>query len=87
MNIFEEYIKKITNLILKNQKFLNLDNLNDFKGIVVECPPPEFNFDLSCNAGLLLGKINNNTPHRGVRFRLCHHKNKECLSRVRWVRD
>ena len=62
MNIFEEYIKKITNLILKNQKFLNLDNLNDFKGIVVECPPPEFNFDLSCNAGLLLGKINNINP-------------------------
>ena len=62
MNIFEEYIKKITNLILKNQKFLNLDNLNDFKGIVVECPPPEFNFDLSCNAGLLLGKINKINP-------------------------
>ena len=62
MNIFEEYIKKINNLILKNKKFLNLDNLNNFKGIVVESPPPEFNFDLSCNAGLLLGKINKTDP-------------------------
>ncbi len=62
MNIFEEYIKKITDLIIKNQKFLNLDNLNDFRGIVVESPPVEFNFDLSCNAGLLLGKINKIDP-------------------------
>ena len=58
MNIFEEYINKITALILKNQKLLKLDNLNNFKGIVVESPPVEFNFDLSCNAGLVLGKIN-----------------------------
>ncbi|RPG98035.1 MAG: arginine--tRNA ligase [Candidatus Pelagibacter sp. TMED106] len=62
MNIFEEYIKKITNLILKNKEFLNLDNLNNFKGIAVESPPPEFDFDLSCNAGLLLGKINKIDP-------------------------
>ncbi len=62
MNIFEENIKKITALIQKNQKFLNLDNLNNFKGIVVESPPPEFNFDLSCNAGLLLAKINKLNP-------------------------
>jgi len=62
MNIFEEYINKITALILKNQKLLNLDNLNNFKGIVVESPPVEFNFDLSCNAGLVLGKINKINP-------------------------
>ena len=62
MNIFEEYINKITALILKNQKLLKLDNLNNFKGIVVESPPVEFNFDLSCNAGLVLGKINKIDP-------------------------
>ena len=62
MNIFEEYINKISTLILKNQKFLKLDNLNNFKGIVVESPPAEFNFDLSCNAGLVLGKINKINP-------------------------
>ena len=62
MNIFEEYINKINVLILKNQKLLKLDNLNNFKGIVVESPPVEFNFDLSCNAGLVLGKINKINP-------------------------
>ena len=30
MNIFEEYINKITALILKNQKLLKLDSLNNF---------------------------------------------------------
>ena len=31
MNIFEEYLNKITNLILKNQKFLKLNTINNFK--------------------------------------------------------
>ena len=62
MNIFEEYINKINALILKNQKLLKLDNLNNFKGIVVESPPVEFNFDLSSNASLVLGKINKINP-------------------------
>ncbi|RPH01553.1 MAG: arginine--tRNA ligase [Candidatus Pelagibacter sp. TMED153] len=62
MNIFEEYLNKITNLILKNQKFLKLNTINNFKGIAVEIPPPNFNFDLSCNAGLVLGKINKINP-------------------------
>ena len=63
MNIFEEYLNKITTLIFKNQKLLKLNNLSNFKGIVVESPPVEFNFDLSCNAGLILGKINKINPN------------------------
>ena len=62
MNIFEEYLNKIAALILKKQKFLKLGNVNNFKAISVETPPPEFNFDLSCNAGLVLGKINKIDP-------------------------
>ncbi len=62
MNIFEEYLKKISKLIIKNQKLLQLKNLNDFKGIIVESPPTEFNYDLSCNAGLVLGKLNKINP-------------------------
>ena len=58
MNIFEKYLNKITDLILKNQKFLKLSNLNNFKGVIVEIPPSEFNYDLSCNVSLVLGKIN-----------------------------
>ena len=62
MNIFEEYLKKITELINKNQESLGLSNLNNFKGITVEAPPSEFNFDLSCNACLVLGKNNKINP-------------------------
>ncbi len=62
MNIFEEYLKKISKLIIKDQKLLQLNNLNDFKGIIVESPPTEFNYDLSCNAGLVLGKLNKINP-------------------------
>ena len=62
MNIFEEYLNKINTLILKNQKFLALNNLKDFKGISIETPPPNFDFDLSYNASLVLGKINKINP-------------------------
>jgi len=62
MNIFEEYLDKIKSLIYKNKNLLNLDTLNNFKGITVETPPSEYNFDLSCNAGLVLGKINKINP-------------------------
>ena len=62
MNIFEEYLNKIIELINKNQKSLGLSNLNNFKGVTVETPPTEFNFDLSCNACLVLGKNNKINP-------------------------
>jgi len=62
MNIFEEYLNKIIELINKNQKSLGLSNLNNFKGVTVETPPTEFNFDLSCNACLVLGKKNKINP-------------------------
>ncbi len=62
MNIFEEYLDKIAKLLTKNKEYLGLDKLNNFKGVTVESPPPEFNCDLSCNACLVLGKINNLNP-------------------------
>ena len=62
MNIFEEYLNKISSLILKNQKSLELNNLNNFKGVHVEIPPSSFNFDLSCNVCFILGKINKINP-------------------------
>ena len=58
MNIFEEYLNKITSIVHGNKKFLELENLNNFKGVTVETPPSEFNFDLSCNISLVLGKMN-----------------------------
>ena len=62
MNIFDNFLVKIQNLILANIKELNLNNLNKFKGVVVESPPENFNFDLSSNVALILGKINKINP-------------------------
>ena len=62
MNIFEEYLHLIQDLILNNQKNLKLENLKEFKGVVVEVPPSEFDFDLSSNICLILGKSNNINP-------------------------
>ncbi len=62
MNIFEEYLSLIKKLILKYQKKLKLKNLNEFKGVVVEIPPANFDFDLSSNICLILGKLNKIDP-------------------------
>ena len=67
MNIFEEYLNLIKRLILKNQKKLKLKNLNEFKGVVVEIPPANFDFDLSSNICLVLGKLNKIDPKNVAR--------------------
>ena len=36
MNIFQLYLKKITEVIEKNKKILNLKTLNNFKNVIVE---------------------------------------------------
>ena len=62
MNIFEKFLINFKSQILENKNKLNLNNLNEFKGVVVEKPPVEFNFDLSCNISLILAKLNNQNP-------------------------
>jgi arginyl-tRNA synthetase len=62
MNIFEKFLNTIKPIIKDNQNILNLENLNNFKGVIIENPPVEFNFDLSCNISLILGKINKKNP-------------------------
>ncbi len=47
MNIFENYLKKIKDLIKKNQKKLELKNIDNLKGINLEIPPSNINSDLS----------------------------------------
>ena len=62
MNIFNTILEKIKFLILENKDELNIENLNDFKGVVVESPPTKFNYDLSSNICLILAKLNNLNP-------------------------
>ena len=58
MNIFENHLKEIQDLILNNKKVLKLDNIDNLKKINLEIPPQQFNFDLSCNIAMVLGKSN-----------------------------
>ena len=62
MNIFEYHLSKIQNLILKNKKILKLDEITNLKSVNLEVPPTEFNFDLSCNIAMVLGKANGLNP-------------------------
>ena len=62
MNIFEDYLKKFKTLVLSNLDKLNLDPKTTLDGIVIELPPPEFNFDLSTNIALVLAKKSNQQP-------------------------
>ena len=62
MNIFENHFKEIENLVLKNKSYLNLNNIN-LKNVSLEIPPSQFNFDLSCNIAMVLGKSNKLNPN------------------------
>ena len=62
MNIFEYYLSEIHNLVLNHKDDLKLKNLESLKGVNLEVPPEQFNFDLSCNISLVLGKSNNINP-------------------------
>jgi len=64
MNIFNIYLKKIQDLILKNNNSLKIDSNIDFSGTVVESPPQEFNFDLSSNIALVLAKKTKQPPNK-----------------------
>ena len=62
MNIFEHHLKEIKDLILTNKNILKLDQIDDLKGVNLEIPPEQFNFDLSCNIAMVLGKKNKINP-------------------------
>jgi arginyl-tRNA synthetase len=62
MNILDTYLKKIQNLITENCKALNIESDINMRGVVIEVPPLEFNFDLSTNIALVLGKKTKQPP-------------------------
>tara|TARA_B100001093_G_scaffold518934_1_gene605649 strand:+ start:7356 stop:9080 length:1725 start_codon:yes stop_codon:yes gene_type:complete len=62
MNILKKFNKKLIDLVVSNQKTLEINETNDFKGVLVEVPPEEINYHLSCNICLILAKINNKNP-------------------------
>jgi arginyl-tRNA synthetase len=58
MNIFEYHLSEIKKLILSNKDILKLKNIDNLENVNLEVPPDEYNFDLSCNIAMVLGKKN-----------------------------
>ena len=61
MNLFLDYQKKIFNN-LKNLGKKKLIQIPSQLNLTVELPPKNQNADISCNAAMILAKINNNSP-------------------------
>jgi len=59
MNLFLDYQKKIFNC-LKNLEKKKLIKIPSQPNLTVELPPKNQKADISCNAALILSKINNN---------------------------
>ena len=62
MNIFEHHLSEIRKIIFSEKNSLNLGSIDDLKGVNLEIPPEQFNFDLSCNIAMVLGKKNKINP-------------------------
>ncbi len=58
MNIFEQHLSEIRKIIFSEKDSLQLKDIDNLKGVNLEIPPAQFNFDLSCNVAMVLGKKN-----------------------------
>ena len=56
MNIFDNYLLLINKLIKNNKDILKITNLDNIKSVNLEVPPEHFDYDLSTNISLVLGK-------------------------------
>ena len=62
MNLFSDYQEKIFNSlkILEKKKIIQIPS--KLESITIELPPKNQKADISCNAAMILAKINNSTP-------------------------
>ncbi len=62
MNIFDYHLSEIKKIILSEKEFFKLNDIENFNGINLEIPPEQFDYDLSCNIAMVLGKKNKINP-------------------------
>ena len=62
MNIFDIYLDKIKNLIIKLNKEDFIELPETLNGINVDIPPSNFDCDISTNVSMVLSKINKKSP-------------------------
>ena len=68
MNLFVEYQKKIITSLKKLEKKNLIKLPKNFNNITVELPPKNQEADISCNAALILSKINQKKPFQLAEF-------------------
>jgi len=80
MNIFEHHLSEIKKTILSEKDILKLD-VDNLDEINMEVPPEQFNFDLSCNIAMVLGKKNNINPKvLALKLKHVEYANKRFLN-------
>ena len=62
MNLFSDYQKKIFKCLKSLEKDRLIKIPNNLKNFTVELPPKNQKADLSCNAAMILAKVNNTSP-------------------------
>jgi len=62
MNIFDIYLDKIKNLVLKLNAQGQIELPESLNNINVDIPPPNFDCDISTNVSMVLSKINKKSP-------------------------
>jgi len=62
MNLFSDYQKKIFNCLKNLEKKKVIQIPQKIKSFAVELPPQNQQADISCNAAMVLAKLNNSTP-------------------------
>ena len=62
MNVFIIYLEKIKQIVLNDKSFNKIVKNKNLANIILEKPPENFDYDLSCNIALILGKQNNLPP-------------------------
>jgi len=70
MNIFDIYLNKIKNLIIKLNKDNKIKIPDSLNGINVDIPPPQLDFDISTNVAMFLSKLNKK-PSLNLANQLC----------------
>ena len=64
MNLFLDYHKKIIKTLQEMEKKKLIHLPENLKGVTVELPPINQNADMSCNAAMILSKINKTSPFK-----------------------
>ena len=62
MNLFLDYQKKIFNSLKSLEKKKIIQIPSNLKNFTVELPPQNQKSDISCNAAMILAKVNNSSP-------------------------